>query len=109
MLQRDAAGLPLLPEPCADGSLPLLLIELKWNKILLVGITYDAKSKKAYLQDRGMQEIMPHLPPALDASLDGRPAIIISRRSLPCITDAGNKAEYLYIGERSENDRKATA
>ena len=46
MLQRDAAGLPLLPEPCADGSLPLLLIELKWNKILLVGITYDAQSKK---------------------------------------------------------------
>jgi hypothetical protein len=46
LLQRDAAGLPLLPEPCADGSLPLLLIELKWNKILLVGITYDAKSKK---------------------------------------------------------------
>ena len=70
MLQRDAAGLPLLPEPCADGSLPLLLIELKWNRtekgaidqirnrhypqavkdyggeILLVGITYDAKSKK---------------------------------------------------------------
>ncbi len=56
-----------------------------------------------------MQEIMPHLPPTLDASLDDRPAIIISRRSLPCITDAGNKAEYLYIGERSENDRKATA
>ena len=27
-------------------ALPLLLIELKWNKILLVGITYDAKSKK---------------------------------------------------------------
>ncbi len=38
MLRRNAA--------CADGSLPLLLIELKWNKILLVGITYDAKSKK---------------------------------------------------------------